>query len=142
MAKLNNVWNYLGSTLDNFKAALLGYRTYKAALTQFGSDPPTAKVLENTLGITLEFEYDVEGQYYALINKAFFNSGTQSYLGTQVEVTITPQSSVVDNTVLQYAAFPVFFYVIGITVTSDGTPKNGLLGNYYTTILEIKVYNK
>ena len=60
--KLNYVWNYLGTTLKEFKAKLLGYRSYVAVVSQTGTTPPTAVVLENSLG-EITFTYDGVGSY-------------------------------------------------------------------------------
>jgi hypothetical protein len=62
---LKFVWQYLSSTLSNFKVKLLGYRTYRALLTQSGlSVAPTAIVLENTIDPTLTWTVGGSGEYY------------------------------------------------------------------------------
>jgi hypothetical protein len=142
MAKLNNVWNYLGSTLDNFKAVLLGYRTYKAFISQVDANPPTITVVENTLGINISFEYGGEGSYYGVLDKALFNDITTTVSGQKVQVVITPSSSnLVDNTML-FNVFPVFFDVIQVKSSNGGgLPTDNNLGVGYAAILEITVYN-
>ena len=84
--KLNYVWNYLSSTLDNFKAKLLGYRTYKALLTQTGTDAPVAVVLENSLKLNLTYEYDSIGVYYAYTDIDLFANPDTTVDGRKVEV--------------------------------------------------------
>jgi hypothetical protein len=61
---LKFVWQYLSSTLSNFKVKLLGYREYTVLLTQTGlSIDPTAVVLENTLDSTFTWTYTGGGDY-------------------------------------------------------------------------------
>jgi hypothetical protein len=143
--KLNYVWNYLSSTLDNFKAKLLGYRTYKAMLTQTGTDAPVAVVLENTLKLTVTYQYDSAGIYYALVNTPLFDSPTETIDGRKVEVVMTPQSVLNPSTIVNtISAYPVFIYVIGIATWDNDLANfvDDVLGNYCSTILEIKIYNK
>lgn len=140
--KLNYIWNYLSYTINEFKVKIQGYRSYKAALVQTGTNPPVATVLENTLGYEVEYEYSSQGQYTALLNGALFDSPTQTAAGKQVEVTITPATS--DNTGLYtFSAYPIFFFVVGIYAWDhDGAEyADDKLGNWCSTILEIKVYN-
>lgn len=142
MTKLNHVWNYLGSTLSNFKSKLLGYRTYKAFISQSGTNDPVAVVLDNTLGINVSYYYDVTGYYYAETDKDLFSNSTETIRGEKVEVTITPSSSIGMGGSVVMSAYPVFFFVIGIESTVNGTPTDDLLGNYFSSVLEIKVYNR
>lgn len=143
--KLNYVWNYLSSTLDNFKAKLLGYRTYKALLTQSGISDPVGTVLENSLGINLTYEFDANGIYYAYLDKPLFDSISETISGKKVEVFITPSS----NTTIASSsyisnAYPVFFDVIEISTFDiiSITFVDNVLGNNCSTTLEIRVYNK
>jgi len=143
--KLNYVWNYLSSTLDNFKAKLLGYRTYKALLTQSGISDPVGTVLENSLGINLTYEFDSDGFYYAYLNKPLFDSITETIDGRKVEIFITP-SSFTTASGNQYiiSAYAIFFDVIEITTYDiiSMTFIGNVLGNNCSTTLEIRVYNK
>lgn len=61
--KLNYVWNYLSTTLDNFKVKLLGYRSYVAVITQANTDVPTAVVLQNNIG-PATLAYNSTGIYF------------------------------------------------------------------------------
>lgn len=140
--KLSYLWNYLSSTLDNFKAKLLGYRTYKAFLTQTGTDAPVATIVENTLGLNLTFEYDSIGVYYAFTDAPLFNNSTSTADGRKIEVTITPNYTISPgNTDTQLAAYPVFFNVVGITTLQTLSNSDEILGAFCSTVLEIKVYN-
>lgn len=141
--KLNYVWNYLSSTLDNFKAKLLGYRTYKAFLTQTGIDAPVAEIVENTLGLKASYTYDATGSYLLFTDNLIFNSPTETEDGRKIEVTITPgytfNGALADT---QFFAYPVFFNVVTINSWEGLTPKDDLLGYFCSTTLEIRVYNK
>lgn len=142
---LNYVWNYLSSTLDNFKAKLLGYRTYKAMLYQSGTDAPVTAVLENTLGLTITYEYDSPGIYYAVLTTPLFDSPTETIDGRKIEVLMTPQAVLNPLTTINtISAYPIFFYVVGITTWNNDLASftDDVLGNYCSTILEIRVYNK
>jgi len=141
--KLNYVWNYLSSTLDAFKAKLLGYKTYKAFLTQTGTDAPVAAVVENTLGLSVSYEYDDLGTYFLYTNNLIFVSPTETEDGRKVEVTITPNYTV-DLAAFdtQFFAYPIFFNVITLNSWTSLTGTNNLLGSFCSTILEIRVYNK
>lgn len=144
MSKLNFVYKYLNSTISEFKVALLGYRTYKVALTQTGTNPPVASIIENTLGVEVQYQHDErDGSYYALFNQNLFTNSTTTSDGRKVEVTITPNSTVdPEGVIIQYVAYPVFFFVINIMTYYDGTLQDNLLGQNFTSILEVKVYNK
>ena len=61
--KLNYVWNYIGTTLKDFKAKLLGYRVYTASLSQTGSADPVVTVHENSLGQEIVWTRQSMGTY-------------------------------------------------------------------------------
>lgn len=72
---LKFVWQYLSSTLTNFKIKLLGYRTYKALLTQNGIGiDPTAIVLENTIDPLLNWTASGGGEYFVNTQNPSFNN--------------------------------------------------------------------
>jgi hypothetical protein len=76
--KLKYLWNYLSSTLDNFKVKLLGYRSYVAIINQVDGDSPTAEVLENNIG-PISFLYEATGLYRVVSEtNAFVNTKTVS----------------------------------------------------------------
>lgn len=50
------------------------YKVYTALLSQTGTDAPIATVLENTLGGTVVWSYEVDGVYSATLNNAFTSS--------------------------------------------------------------------
>lgn len=140
---INYLWNYLSSSLDNFKARLLGYRTYKAMLSQTGTDAPIATVLENSLGIQVTYEYDSVGTYFAILNESLFDTPTSTVDGSKVEVFMNPASGTgIFNTPIDLAAYPVFVFVVGIESRATGILNDDILGFSFSTVLEIRVYNK
>lgn len=142
MAKFNYVWNYLSSTLSNFKYKLLGYKTYKAFLTQTGTDAPVATVIENGLGIKVEYFYDAVGTYYAEVDQSLFYTPTETETGKKIEVIITPSSSITSGDIISMSAYPVFFFVVGIESREAGTLADDILGGDFSSVIEIRVYNK
>jgi len=141
--KLNYVWNYLSSTLDAFKAKLLGYKSYKAFLTQTGTDAPVASVVENTLGLSLTYEYDSVGTYFIYSNNLIFNSPTETEDGRKVEIIMTPTYTIDGSGFdTQFFAYPVFFNVITLNSWTALANADNLLGFFCSTTLEIRVYNK
>jgi hypothetical protein len=143
MAKLNYVWNYLSSTLANFKSAVLGYRTYRALLVQIDENPPVATVVENTLGIDITYTYASDGLYVGTLNRNLFSNLTTTINGEKVEVFITPSASTVNDTVVLLNSYSSDTNTIVIITRQDGeSPANNQLGIALTTSLEIRVYNK
>jgi len=143
MAKLNYVWNYLSSTLANFKPVVLGYRTYRALLVQIDENPPVATVVENTLGVTIEYTYTSDGLYVGTLNRNLFSDLNTTITGEKVEVFITPSSSALNDTVALLNAYVNSPNTIEIITRQDGdNPVNNQMGIVLTTSLEIRVYNK
>lgn len=142
MAKLEYTWSYISKSLDNFKAALLGYRTYKAFIKQVENQSPTVDVLENSLGIQITYEYVSTGYCIGTINKPLFNDATTGIYGENAEVTITPSSGFNGNIPATMGAQPIFFNVIQLTTYSNGGPSDGFIGVTFSSVLEIKIYNK
>lgn len=143
MAKFNYVWNYLSSTLANFKQAVLGYRTYRALLVQIDENPPVATVVENTLGIDITYTYTSDGLYVGTLNRNLFSDQTTTINGEKVEVFITPSASTVNDTVVLLNSYSTGTNTIGIITRQGGdTPVNNQLGIALGTSLEIRVYNK
>lgn len=88
----NYLWNWLGSPLKKFAAALspymgggdVGYKKYVALLRQTGIDPPVATVLENTIGGNPTWSRLNDGEYNLTFDSPFdldktFCSATLSY---------------------------------------------------------------
>ena len=140
------VWNYLSWKLDDFKAYLLGYRCYRASLLQTGGDPPEAMVLENTLGITVTYDYVGVGVYIATIDKTLFFTPIQTVDGKMVDVFITPSNIVppFNSDPIYFSTSAVWFNIIEITTydTNVAGFVDDLLGNTNSTTFEIRVYDK
>jgi hypothetical protein len=69
--------------LDEFvkENSSLPYKVYTALLTQEGTNPPTAQVLQNTLGIDITYEYSDLGTY--IIRLSDFVDVTKLYINVQ-----------------------------------------------------------
>lgn len=65
------------------------YKVYTALLTQTGTNAPVATVLENTLGGTVVWSYNLGGSYTATLNGAFTVNKTVIYIGTPAVSTTT-----------------------------------------------------
>jgi hypothetical protein len=107
-----------------------------------GEDAPVATVVDNTLGINITYEYDDSGYYFAFLSRDLFNDPTVTISGRKVEVTITPSSSIVGGDSILISAYPVFTYVIAIESQVAGVGEDNVLGTAFSSVLEIKVYNK
>jgi len=141
-SKLKFVWQYLNSSLVKLKVAIQGYRSYKVALTQTGTDAPVATVLENTLGVEAEYGYDGAGDYFVIFNSNLFDTATSNQYGNYVESTITPGIITYGGDRIELSTYPVFFFVLRITSDVAGTASDDVLGSNFPTVLEVRVYNK
>jgi hypothetical protein len=127
--KLNYVWNYLSSTLANFKAKLLGYRSYTALLTQTGTNPPVVTVLENNLGKDIVWTYSSVGTYTGTLVGAFVEQSKVAVITSQTDLTdtgVTTAFRASDDT------------IIVATFNYTGAPLDGLLSD---SLVEVRVYN-
>lgn len=127
--KLNYVWNYLSSTLDNFKAKLLGYRNYTALLTQTGTSAPVATVLQNNLGQDIVWTYTGVGTYTGTAVGAFVAQSKVAVITSQTDLTdtgVTTGFRATDDT------------IIVATFNYAGAGLNGVLAD---SLVEIRVYN-
>lgn len=68
-SKRLRVWENISRTMQEFKVILLGYRSYTALLTQTGTDAPVATVLENTIGLNLNWVREYAGGYTLRFNE-------------------------------------------------------------------------
>ena len=57
--------------LNSYGVSGVSYKKYVALLTQVGSNPPTAVILENTLGGIPVWTYSTNGTYIATLSGAF-----------------------------------------------------------------------
>ena len=144
MAKFSHVWNYLSSTLVNFKQVLLGYRTYRAFLVQTDENPPVATVVENTLGLAITYLYIDDGTYEGMLSRNLFSDSTTTVDGEKVEMFITPSSSAIYDTVVLLNSFSSAPNSIRISTKQNGDSgvNNQLGAGGLGTTLEIRVYNK
>lgn len=129
----NRVWNYLSSTLQEFKVMLLGYRSYTALLSQTGTDAPVEiTVLENTLISNILFEYENVGTY--LIS----GIGYPSIFKYNKTFVIIGNSTTQDNSVV-ITAYPADEGSVRINTTISNVLTDGITGDFFP--IEIRVYN-
>ena len=104
------------------------YKVYTALLTQTGTTAPVATVLENTLGGTVVWTYDIVGLYNATLNGVFLPNKTVVFCTKQSSGNggITIYGSRVDNS------------TIYIRVSDSITNVDGELTD---ASIEIRVYN-
>lgn len=123
----NRVWNWLGSTLQEFKVMLLGYRSYTALLSQTGTDAPTAIVLENTLQLNPTYFYNGEGAYHIEDLSGLFTTNKTLVLAQGTGSGVI-SININDTTIIE----------IGCNNINGGLTQDGLLLN---AAFEIRVYN-
>lgn len=123
-SKRLRVWENINRTMQEFKVLLLGYRSYTALLTQTGTNPPVAKVLENTLGEEVVWTYGGVGIYEA-------NLSLTSQLFSEQKFYINGLS----NGVAQATLIPItdFNTIIGYYSVYYNAPNKFLLEFYDST---------
>jgi hypothetical protein len=102
------------------------YKKYIANLTQSGSNTPTALEFENTLGVTISYNYDTTGDYSLTASASIFS---QYYTWIIISTNGIPNTQC-------YAAW-VNDTTIRIRTTNGSSATNGLLED---TAIEIRVY--
>lgn len=111
---------------EDFLALARPYKVYTALMTQGGTNPPVATVLENTLGGNITWSYNDVGFYSATLTGAFLLNKTTSTISVTNGDTSLCIVRVNDNQV---------------DLTSrdfSNVPGNGIINN---CTLEIRVYN-
>ena len=113
------------------------YKVYSALLTQSGTDAPVATVLENTLGTSLVWSYNVQGVYFGQTA-----SGAHLFSNPN-KVAICPianTDTVMDgsNFSLNYAFANDATTILVASVKNGVGLENNLLNNH---LIEIRVYN-
>jgi hypothetical protein len=113
------------------------YKVYTALLSQSGTNPPVATVLENTLGVSITWAYGSLGNY----NTNYITGDTN-----KVAIFCSQGSSPVSYSILSYAnsSGPTVAFNIQTLANYTGAfigaigPNNGLLSNAF---VEIRIYN-
>lgn len=137
------VWQYVSTTLQQFKTILLGYKVYRVRLTQSSLNAPTAEVLENTLGVNATYSYDGIGLYSINFDQELFTvpGGADVMLGNNHMILSTGS-----NFTAQLA--PATKYKLAIETFKGAALNDDVLGSIQDTnlnvipnVLEIRVYN-
>jgi hypothetical protein len=111
------------------------YKVYTALLSQKATNKPTAIVLENTLGGTLDWSYNNVGDYQATLNGAFpyknkfFTLNSTKMLDAQTYAEINRKNA---------DSFVVNTFGVNYNPTISYTLQNSSLSNYP---IEIRVYD-
>jgi hypothetical protein len=84
-----------GEKGDASPEATLGYKVYKALISQVGTAAPTVKVLQNTIGTIVWTRFDV-GEYYGTLAGAFTVDKTYFDVGQRFPEGIVYQPNGVD----------------------------------------------
>jgi hypothetical protein len=122
-------------TAEDFSASVKGYKSFTALLFQEDTGAPTYTILENTLGVTVNFAYVTDGIYTMTTDLDLFSSPAEY-------VTIYGSSWDDGSGPVSIFATPVFFNTIEIRSLRNDTLGNDILGYFYgaPTILEIRKY--
>lgn len=107
------------------------YKVYSAIISQNGTNPPIAIILENTLGV-LQYMYGFPGEYYVTSSGLFTTNKTAVFINGN-----TPRNSPTTPFASVYVADSSTIIINSGTV--DGTSSDGVI--YNQTFLEIRVYN-
>lgn len=128
-SKRLRVWENISLTMRQFKVLLLGYRSYTALLTQTGTNPPVATVLENTLGLNPVFDYDGVGAYTIVDSSELFTNNKTYVLATGTGAAGI-SININDTTTIEIGCFNM--------AQPGGGNQNDMLLN---AAFEIRVYN-
>jgi hypothetical protein len=111
------------------------YKVYTALLTQTGTNPPVATVLENTLGGTLVWTRDSDGYYTATLAGAFPDENKFFTLNSIIFLSI---ENIVSVGWVNSNSFIVYSSFWNGVIPTAYTPQDDILYNYP---IEIRVYN-
>ena len=125
------LWQLLNKTISEAKVYILGYRSYTALLTQVGTDPPTAIVLENNLG-AVTYNYEGIGEYIITSSSLF------TINKTVVFITSNGNGNYESNVVVRQYEDNTKFDILCYDLLNNNTISNGILNK---TSIEIRVYN-
>jgi hypothetical protein len=115
-------------SVGDLQLAIRGYKVYTALLTQVGINPPTATVLENTIG-NITFSYNSIGNYNINSSGLFTLNKTTVFTGMNVEN---------DLGIIGFAHNTInTIPIVTVNVNLLNTSQNGLL---YNSPIEIRVY--
>jgi hypothetical protein len=143
MANLfNYTFTYITKTLQEFAAILKPYldipeptyKVYSALLTQTGTNPPVATVLENTLGEVPVFGRTSAGEYYLDAANPIFLSNKTALIFQPGANAVGEQEEIKRNNDYRIL-IKTYLYDSNATLR---TYTDGMMG---TRFIEIRVYN-
>ena len=118
--------NDIVSSVNNIQQ--IPYKVYTAIINQFGINPPTVTVLQNTIG-TISFQYNGVGLYSAVSAGLFIEGKTFAFISTSPDTNshaVIASSGGGNNSAR------------GIQTSISGVYSNDVLSG---SALEIRVYN-
>ncbi len=109
------------------------YKSYVAKIVQSGEAAPTVTIMQNTIG-NISFEYASTGLYYAVSEGLF--------TGDKTIVNITPGFAY-ESFDAPYIAYALLGTTNRISISSFNgiVQSNNILGEAFSTVIEIRVYN-
>ena len=140
------LWNWLGSPLKKFGAAISPYVTggdpykkYVAFISQAGVLAPTARVLENTLGVDVTFGYIAVGRYEINFSGNIITSGTNP---PQVTNWAMIQSCSTDSPQLTSGLVIWAYYAAPNQIVFETYDAGGNIGDEFIqdVLIEIRIY--
>ena len=128
-------------TVEDFAAQITPqptYKVYTALLSQTGTNPPVATVLENTLDADITYQYSAPGSYAIVTpNNTFIPNKTYTVLQLWGDDGVTPR--------LGYIGWSTINELYLTLTDTNGTLINALGDNQnpktILTSIEIRVYN-
>lgn len=131
-----NIWGFPNNGSSTFEQTL-GYKSYTSLLTQNGVNPPSEKVLGNSLGIGIVWSYIAPGVYMGTLDQNIFTSPDE-----YVTISGIWSDGTVTANVIQAQVW--FVNIIFVNSTSDGVLSDDIIGqtstSYPPCILEIRKY--
>lgn len=104
----------------------VGYRAYAAVISQHGEDSPRANVVQNTLGITINWSRESKGHYVGRLSQPIDTARSLVFATGMVPNVLSVVAGMSNRTEIRYAV------LTGVNDYSDG--HEGLS-------IELRVYN-
>lgn len=107
------------------------YKVYRALLTQTGTNPPVATILENTLGQIPTYGYVNIGRYtLSVTGNILTDNKTAVSFGSNIDISNVDSATILTNSLT----------TSGFTINTFDTSTSAFNGILSKTLIEIKVY--